>query len=414
MDNKDTIVGFDVGTTKTCAVVANVTHDGDLEILGVGLVPSRGIRKGVVQDQEKAITSIREARIQAERASNVDIDSAFVTINGTHIRAILSNAVVAVADPNKGITVEDTENALDIAQRVEIPKGSRLVDVRVRDYIVDGQIGISDPVGMSGMRLEVNALLLTAGVPQLEDLYRAVNQAGIDVENIILKPIASAEAILGSDERERGVAVIDIGGGTTGVAVYRDDGLAHLRILPLGGDHIDSDLVYGIGVTKRQAQHLMIKFGGVNDEHRNSDDIIELAKDGGKRKDVLPLKILAEIIYPRMEEILLQVKQDLTEAGIFNGLKSGIVLTGGLAQMPGITDLATEITGYRARIGYPRDIQGLPEDIRNPMFSTAIGLVKLGHIELLDKLSAYHPNGVQNALESAGTLGKQVLKMFFR
>ena len=413
MEITDTIVGIDVGTTKTCAVVANVGLDGDLAILGVGLVPTRGMLKGVVNDIEKVIASIREARIQAERAANVDIDSAFVTLNGAHVRAILSNAVVAIADPNRGITAEDAENALDISQRVAIPDGSRLVDVRVRDYIVDGQIGISDPVGMSGMRLEVNALLLTAGIPQLEDLYRAVNQAGIDVENIILKPIASAEAILGSDERERGVAVVDIGGGTTGVAVYRDDGLSHVRILPLGGDHIDSDLVYGIGVSKRQARHLMIKFGGVDKEHRNSEDIIELSKDGGGRKEVLPLKILSEIIYPRIEEILRLIKQDLTDAGIINDLKSGIVLTGGLAQLPGISDVTADITGYRTRIGYPRGIQGLPEDIRNPMFSTAIGLVKLGHFEMVDKLSTFQPNGVHNALTTVGGWGKQVMKMFF-
>jgi len=413
VDITDTIVGIDIGTTKTCAVVAAIGPDNNVSILGVGLVPTRGMQKGIITDASEVIATVRECKLQAEKASNVNIDSAFVNLNGTHIKGAISNAVVAIADPNRGITIEDAESALDIAQRVEIPAGRRMVDVRIRDYIVDGQIGISDPVGMSGMRLEVNALLVTAKVSQLEDVYRAVNNSGIDVENLIISPIASAEAVLGMDERERGVALIDIGGGTTGIAVYRDDGLAHVSVLPVGGDHVDSDLAYGIGITKKQGQHLKIRFGGIGDACKNSDDIIEITKTGGDRKESLPLKILSEIIEPRYVEILSLARNELEKAGLLKELMSGIVLTGGASLLPGTQDLAAEIFGKRVKIGTPKVIEGLPEDIRNPMFAGAVGLIRLGMIEYLEKGPAYVPNGVQTTLSTATSWGKAVLRWIF-
>jgi len=410
----DAIVGIDVGTTKICTVVARVEPGSDLSILGVGRVPSRGLHKGTIIDLERTISSIRESKIQAEQAASTTIDSAFVSVTGAHVQAILSNAVIAIADPHKGITYEDTERVLDIAQHVEIPRGRRLIDVHVRDYIVDGQVGISDPVGMSGMRLEANVLLITTAVPQLEDIYRAVNHAGIDVENIILQPIASAEAALGPDEREAGVALIDIGGGTTDLAVYCDGGLAHIAIFPVGGDHFDSDLAYGIGISPRQAEHLKIKLGGVGKDYAASQDIIEISKAGGERRETIPLKIIAEIIYPRLEEILSLTYRDLDESGFIQDVRSGVVLTGGTSLLPGMTEMASGIFGVHARIGYPRDVSGLPEDLRNPMYSTAIGLVKVGAQEYESKSRETVQAGVYDSLARVQGWGKSVLRSIFR
>lgn len=409
-----TIVGVDIGTTKICTVVARTDIEGNLSIVGIGRVPSRGLRKGQIIDLEGTISSIRESKIQAENFSGDSIDSAFVGVTGAHIQAIPSNGIVAVTDPTHGITREDMENALEQAQRVDIPQGRRLIDVQVTEYIVDGQVGISDPVGMSGMRLEANALLITASVARLESVYRAVNNAGFDVENIILQPIASAEAILSEEERESGVAVVDIGGGTTDLAVYRDGSIVNLSIFPVGGDHFDSDLAYGLGIRERQAEHIKIKLGGIGNDYRLSDDIIQISKAGGERKESVPLKIIAEIIYPRLEEIFALVYADLESKGFLNQLKSGLVLTGGTSLLPGITDMASDLFGMQARIGYPRSVGGLSEDLRNPMYATAIGLVKMGMQEYEGKIDDRIPGGMDNALNTVSDWGKTVLKLIFR
>lgn len=414
MITPETIVGIDVGTTKICALVASVGRDNDLSIIGIGRVASRGLRKGKVIDLERTISSIRESKIQAEQSASASIDSAYISITGAHIQAQPASAVVAVLDPNKGITEEETEHALDLVQRVEIPKGRRLIDIRVRDYIVDGQVGISDPVGMTGMRLEVNALLVSASVAQLESIYRAVNNAGIDVENIVLEPIASAEAVLGPDERMNGVALLDIGGGTTDVAVYRDDRVEHLAVFPVGGDHFDSDLAYGIGITARQAELLKIKLGGVGSEYILSEDIIEISKRGGERRESIPLKIIAEIIHPRLEEILALVRDNLDKAGYLKEIPSGVVLTGGTSLLPGITEMASRVFGVQARIGYPRNPDGLPEDLRNPMYATAVGLVRIGMGEYMEKRMAKVPAPMDNALATVQVWSKSVLRSIFR
>lgn len=393
MNISDPIVGIDVGTTKICTVVATFETDEKPSVLGVGHVQSRGLRKGKVIDLERTISSIRESKLQAEQAAGTTLDSAYVSVSGSHIHCDLSNATTAITDPHKGITLEDTEHVIELAQHVDIPKGRRLIDIHVRDYIVDGQLGINDPVGMAGMRLEANVLLITTSIPEIEDIYRAVNQAGIDVENIILAPIASAEAALAPDEKESGAALIDIGGGTTDLAVYRDGGLVHAKIFSIGGDHFDSDLSYGIGISPRQAEHLKIKLGGVSKDFLSSDDIIEITRDGGERRENIPLKIVGEIIYPRLEEILSVVYKEVESSGFLNELPGGLVLTGGTSQMPGMTEMASNIFGTHARIGYPRDMHGLPEEMMNPIYSTACGLVKIGARDILDKYE--HQNGIR-------------------
>ena len=413
MISSDIIVGIDVGTTKICTVVARMARDGSLEIIGLGRVGSRGLRKGLVVDLERTIASVKESKLQAEQVSGTEIDTAFVGVTGSHIQAHPSNAVVAVADPHKGITSDDTERALDLAQRVDIPRGRRLIDVRVREYIVDGQVGIADPIGMSGMRLEVNTLLITASVSQLENIYRAINNSGIDVEDIILVPIASAEAVLTPEEKESGVAVADIGGGTTDLAVFQENGIAHIAIFPVGGDHFDSDLSYGIGITAREAEHLKVRLGGVGRESLTSEDLVEISKGGGERKEKIPCKIISEIIYPRMQEILYLMRDELDRTGLLKQIPAGLVLTGGTSIMPGIGEMASDIFGLRTRIGYPRDVEGLSEDVRNPMFATAVGLIKLGRGEYAEKRAGALA-GVTGSITLVGEWMKTLARSFFR
>jgi cell division protein FtsA len=371
------------------------------------------MRKGAVVDLEKTIASIRESKAQAEQTAGSEIDSAFVSVTGSHIEAHQSNAVVGILDPQKGITEEDTLRAQDLAQRIDIPRGRRLIDVRVREYVVDGQVGIADPVGMNGMRLEVNALLITAAIPQLENVYRAVNQADIDVEDIILSPIAAAEAVLVPDEKELGVALVDIGGGTTDIAVYFQGALVHVAVLPIGGDHFDSDLAYGIGITPRQAEHLKVQLGGVGQGYLNSTDIIEITK-GGDKTGSIPHKIIADIIQPRLEEALTLVRDELTKAGLMKHIPSGMVLTGGMALLPGITDMTPKIIGVQARIGYPQNIEGLTPDVRSPAFAVAVGLVKLGHLEYREKQRIADVSPLTSALATASDWRQKAMKWIFK
>jgi cell division protein FtsA len=409
-----TICGIDIGTTKICTVVAAIERDGEISILGVGRVPSKGLRKGIVVDLDRTVQSIRESKQQAEQMAGVEVDSAFVGITGSHIRAHPSNAVVAVTDPSRGITSEDTIRALDLAQRVEIPQGRRLIDVRVRDYIVDGQMGIADPIGTNGMRLEVNALLITAAISHLQSINRAVNNADVDVENIILEPIASGEAVLSAEERDAGVAILDIGGGTADLAIFQDGSVAHVAILPIGGDHFDSDLAYGINITPREAEHLKIRLGGVSRECLVSDELIEITKQRGERRETIPLKIICEIIYPRAEEIFRLVRANLETAGLMGRVPAGLVLTGGTSLLEGMTDLASGVMGMQTRIGFPQFVSGLTEELRSPIYATAIGLVQLGATEYGSRRSVRDNGSVANALAVAKNWGIAFLRWVTR
>ncbi len=409
-----TICGIDIGTTKICTVVAEIERDGEITVLGVGRVPSKGLRKGVVVDVDRTTQSIRESKIQAEQMSGVEIDSAFVGITGSHIQALPSNAVVAVTDPSRGITSEDTGHALDLAQRIEIPQGRRLIDVRIRDYIVDGQMGIADPIGTNGMRLEVNALLITAGVSHLQSINRAVNNTGIDIENLILEPIASGEAVLTPEERDAGVAILDIGGGTADLAVYQEGNVAHIAILPVGGDHFDSDLAYGFNITAREAEHLKIRLGGVSKESLTSEELIEISKMKGERRETIPLKIIGEIIFPRAEEIFRIVGKNLETAGLLDRIPAGMVLAGGTSLLNGMTDLASAVLGFQTRIGYPRFVTGLTEELRSPIYATALGLINLGVLEYGDRRTIGQNGGVYDAILSVRSWGLSFLKWITR
>jgi len=414
----ETIVGFDIGTSKICAVVARtLSSDGDLEIATIEKVPSQGIRKGVIVDPDRTCLGIRECKTRAEQIAGGEIDSAFVSVSGAYFQAHHAEAMVGVAEPQKGISQEDIERARDLAQRTEIPRGHRLIDVRIREYVVDGQVGVTDPLGMNGMRLEVKALLITAAIPQIELVYRTLDNAGIDVEDLILQPIAAAEAVLTPKEKETGVALVDIGGGTTDLVVYQNGNIAHVAIFPVGGDHIDSDISCGLGILKPQGERMKIQVGGVGKEHLNSIDLVELTREGN-RSGIVGVKIIAEIIYPRVEEIFTLVGKELVRTNLLNSIPSGFVITGGTALLPGLTDMVTELFQLPARVGNPLPVDGLTEELRNPIYASAIGLAKLGYMEYWEKHPVSTSSPFTNILTSASgwtrNTTKSIMKFLFR
>jgi cell division protein FtsA len=377
INRHDIIASIDIGTTKISTIIANVPYAGEYEIIGVGKYPSIGLRKGLIVDLESTISSIRESKNIAERMAGVTIESACVGATGEHIRSIPTSAVVAVSDPHRGITAEDKRRVLEVAKKIEIPAGQRLIDVLVREYIVDGQTGIKEPLGMSGLRLEVNALLITGAVMYIENIYRAVEAADVVVEDLFLDPVASGEAVLTNDEKNSGVALIDIGGGTTDLVVYQEGCIAHTKIIPVGGDHFDSDISYGLSIPVKEAERIKRMIEGVDGRALDSQEIIEVPKMGAKENQRVPVKIIAEIIRPRLEELLLIVKKEIVSAGLMNKIPAGLVITGGGSQFRGIVEAATSIMSLPVRNGRPHNVVGLREDVQSPIFSTGVGLIKL-------------------------------------
>jgi len=376
-NRQDIIASIDVGTTKIVTIVANVPQSGFVEIIGVGRYPSHGMRKGVIIDLETTIQSIRESKNIAERMAGITIDKAFVGVTGQHVQSIPSSAVVAVSDPHKGISTEDKKRVIEVAKKIDIPANRYLIDVLVREFIVDSQTGIKEPLGMSGLRLEVNALLVTGAVNLIENIYRAVEAADAHVSYLFLEPVASGEAVLTNDEKESGVVLLDIGGGTTDIAVYQEGCVAHTNIIPVGGDHFDSDISYGLNIPIKEAERIKCTIGGVGREHLTSQNIIEVTKGGNGERQAIPVKIISEIILPRMEELLQLVHKEISRAGFTGKVPAGLVMTGGGSMLKGVVDLATNMLSMPVRIGRPYNITGLREDVQNPIFATGVGLIKL-------------------------------------
>lgn len=411
--HKSIVVGIDIGTTKICTIIADVSSNGESQIIGVGKYPSEGLRKGMIVDLETTIASIRESIHIAERMAGITIRKACVGITGNHIKSIPSSAVVAVKNPEKGITADDKRRVLEVAQRVELPTGKRLIDCLVRDYIVNSEAGIRDPLGMSGMRLEVNALLITGAVMHIENVYRAVEAADVIIEDLYLEPMASGEAVLTRDEKESGVALVDIGGGTTDIAVYQDGCVAFTSIIPIGGDHFDSDISFGLNINVKESERIKCMIGGVSKDSMNSQEVITVKKPAGGDDQKIPVKIICEIISPRIEELLGLIKREISKAGFWDKIPSGIVITGGGSQLKGVIDVATGLLAMPIRIGRPHNITGLKEDVQSPIYATGVGLVILAskNIAVHDNAGNLH-QGSNTALSIMDRIIENIKKIF--
>ncbi len=371
----NTIVGLDIGTTKICVVVGVCTEDG-VDIIGVGSHPSVGLKKGVVVNLESTVRSIKKAVEDAERMAGCEIGQVYIGIAGSHIKGFNSHGVIAIKGPE--VSMEDIDRVIDAARAVAIPLDREVVHVIPQEYKVDDQAGIMDPVGMRGVRLEAQVHIVTAAVTAAQNLVACANRAGLDVVDIVLQPIASSDAVLSKEEKELGVALVDFGGGTTDLAVFVDGAIKHTSVIGLGGYNLTNDLAIGLKTPINEAERLKIQYGSCLASSVPHDETIEVPSVGGRKPRLLYRHVLAEILEPRVEEVLGLVEQEMSRVVSRDKVASGIVITGGSALLPGMVELADQIFQLPTRIGYPQNITGLVDMVNTPMYSTAIGLVLHG------------------------------------
>ncbi len=375
---RDVIVGLDVGTTKICAIAAEVTHGDRLEVIGVGTAPSRGLRKGVVVNIDATVEAIRRAVEEAEQRAGVEISSVYAGVAGGHIRGINSRGVVAVSGKSREVNAVDIERALEAAKAINLPPDREIIHALPQAFVVDDQDGIREPLGMSGVRLEVEVHLVTGAVTSVQNVVRSVNRAGLAVQDIVLEPLASAEAVLSPDEKELGILLIDIGGGTTDAALFRDGAIWHTAILPLGGDHITNDIAVGLRTPNADAEDLKKRYGCALTALVREDETIDVPSVGGRKPRQLSRQILSEIVQPRVEEIFTLIARDLAKAGLDDAPTAGIVITGGTSILEGIPELAEQVFDLPVRRGFPAPTGGLADVVRSPIYSTGVGLVLYG------------------------------------
>ena len=369
------IVGLDIGTTKICAIVGERTRDG-VEIIGIGTHPSKGLRKGVVVNIESTVESIRKAVEEAELMAGCEINRVYCGIAGGHIRAFNSHGVIAIK--NREINQADIDRVIEAAQAVVIPPDREVIHVIPQEYIVDDQEGIQEPQGMIGIRLEVKVHIVTAAVTSAQNIVKCANKAGLDVADIALQQIASSEAVLNPDEKEIGVVLVDIGGGTTDIALYHGGTIKYTTVISLGGNQVTGDISVGLRTTASEAEKLKREHGCAMTAMVSRDDVMEVQSVGGNTSKTVSRYMLCEIIEPRIEEIFQLVKREIMKSGYENLVSSGIVLTGGSAAMEGITELAEQVFNLPVRRGLPIGITGLVDVVKSPMYSTGVGLVLYG------------------------------------
>lgn len=371
----DLIVGLDIGTTKICSIVGEVTPDG-IDIVGFGTHPSKGIRKGVVVNIDSTVASIKQAVEEAELMAGCEIGSVFAGIAGSHVKGFNSHGVVAVKD--KEVRDNDIVRVIDAAKAVPIPMDREIIHVLPQEYIIDDQDGIKEPLGMSGVRLESKVHIVTAAVTSAQNIIKCANRTGLTVVDIILQPLAAAEAVLSSDEKELGTALVDIGGGTTDIVVFSEGSLKHTAVLALGGNHVTNDIAVGLRTPTIEAEKIKHTYGCALSSLIERDDTIEVPSVGGRKPRVVSKQVLCEIIEPRLEEIFTLVQREIAKAGYENLLGSGVVVTGGSTIMEGVPELAERIIDVPVRRGTPQNIGGLIDVVNSPQYATGVGLVIYG------------------------------------
>ncbi|HUT87241.1 MAG TPA: cell division protein FtsA [Candidatus Heimdallarchaeota archaeon] len=375
MRKEKVVVGLDVGTTKVVALVGNVI-DGTIEIIGLGKAESRGLEKGVVVDIGRTITSIRKAIEEAENMADVKINSVYVGIAGKHITSINNSGTVSINRPDRIIAQDDVRRVVETAQAIQLPTESEMIHVIPRQYIVDGQDGITDPVGMTGTRLEVDVHIVTGAVTAVHNLVRCVESLGVEIEQIVLEPLASSMAVLSSAEKELGVVLMDIGGGTTDISVFRGGDIWFSKVIPIAGEHITNDITVGLQTPIEEAELIKKQAGTALVESVGEDEKIEVATIGGDEKKTVSRKKLAKVIEPRVEELLDLAMQEVEDAGYRDLVPAGLVLTGGTSLLQGIAEFAAQRYDIPVRRGrIPQGIHGLRDIVESPIFATSIGLL---------------------------------------
>jgi cell division protein FtsA len=369
------VVGLDIGTTKICAIVGNLTDEG-LDIVGIGTSPSKGLRKGVVINIESTVGAIKKALQEAELMAGCEIKSVFAGIAGGHIKGFNSQGVIAIK--NREVNNEDIRRVIDAAKAIAIPMDREVIHILPQEFIIDDQDGIKEPLGMSGVRLEAKVHIVTGAVASAQNIIKSCNRAEVDVADIVLEQLASSESVLSPDEKDLGVALIDIGGGTTDIAIFVDGAIKHTAVLSLGGNHLTNDIAVGLRTPMAEAEKIKQAYGCCLTSMVGKDETIEVPSVGGREARVLSRQLLAEILEPRVEEIFTLVNREIVKSGFEDLIASGVVITGGTAILPGMPELAEQVFNLPVRRGVPRDIGGLTDVVNSPIYATGVGLVKYG------------------------------------
>lgn len=395
----DIVVGLDIGTTKIAVIVAQRSAGGKVDIIGIGTHPSSGLRKGVVINIEATVNSIQRAVEEAELMAGCEVGAVYAGIAGSHIKGFNSHGIVAIK--NKEVTQRDIERVIDAARAVAIPTDREILHILPQEYIVDEQDGIREPLGMSGVRLEAKVHIVTGSVSSAQNIVKSANRVGLTVSDIVLEPIASAEAVLSPEEKELGVALVDIGGGTTDITVFHSGAIKQTAVLPLGGNHITSDVAAGLRTPAVAAEEIKCRYGTCMVSLVQSSETIEVPSTGGREPRVVPRQMLAEIIEPRVEEIFTLVRRELVRSGFDEFLTGGIVLTGGSVLLDGIAEFGEKVFQLPVRVGYPTGVGGLIDVVNSPAYATGVGLVLYGARN--QEFKAFKTNGAVGLFDKIKT-----------
>lgn len=374
-NRENLIVGLDIGTTKICALAAEAGTGNTLNVVGFGQARSEGIRKGVVVNIEKTVAAIQQAVREAELMCGAQIKEVYAGIAGHHIQGLNSDGMVTVQN-NRQVSEEDIRRVIDAAQAIMIPNDREVLHILPRDFIVDDQDGVQNPLGMSGIRLKVDVHIVTCSATSGQNIIRCCNMAGLDVADVVLEPLASAQSVLSDDERELGVVLVDIGGGTTDIAIYSGGSIVHTSVLAVGGNHITNDVAIGLSTPLGEAETLKHEHGVAFSSLVEKDAMIQVPSVGGRKARTLDKRVIAEIIEPRFQEIFELVNREIDKSKFRNRIASGVVLTGGSSLMPGADDLAAKIMQFPVRVGFPENVSGLSEMVYSPMYATGVGLLR--------------------------------------
>ncbi len=373
---RNLIVGLDIGTSKVAAIVGELSSDGNIEIIGIGSTPSRGLKKGVVVNLESTVQSIQRAIEEAELMAGCQIKSVYAGIAGSHIRSLNSHGIVAIKD--KEVTQYDIDRVIDSARAVAIPADQKILHILPQEFVIDLQEGIKEPIGMSGIRLEAKVHMVTGSVSASQNIVKCIRRCGLEVDDIVLEQLASCNSVLTEDEKELGVCLIDIGGGTTDIAIFVEGAIKHTAVIPIAGDQVTNDIAVALRTPTMNAEDIKRKYACALTQLANVDEVIEVPSIGDRAPRKISTQNLAEIIEPRYEELMLLVQSELRRSGFEELIAAGIVLTGGSSKVMGLIDLAEEIFHMPVRMGGPQNVTGLTEVVKNPIHSTGVGLLMYG------------------------------------
>ena len=371
--DKRLLVGMDIGTSKIVTIVGELSNDGEVEVIGIGSHPSRGLKKGVVVNIESTVSSMQRSVEEAELMAGCQIHSVFAGIAGSHIRSLNSHGIVAIRD--REVTPADMDRVIDAARAVAIPMDQRILHVLPQEFVIDEQEGIREPIGMAGVRLEAKVHIVTGAVSAAQNIVKCVRRCGLEVDDFILEQLASSYSVLTDDERELGVCLVDIGGGTTDIAVFVNGAISHTAVIPIAGDQVTNDIAVALRTPTQFAEEIKIKYACALGQLASPDETIEVPSVGDRPSRKLARQTLAEVVEPRYEELFALIQGELRRSGFEDLVASGVVLTGGSSKMEGVVDLAEEVFHMPVRLGVPQHVQGLSDVVRNPIHATGVGLL---------------------------------------